>query len=94
MGLSINKDAFSAAEYDQFSAKVRLDLQVLKSLLKQPGFGDGPGSIGAEVEFYIVDPQLQVQPINTQIAAQIQDPQLTVELNRFNLEYNLSPATF
>ena len=91
MGLSIDKHEFSAAEYAQFSNKVRLDLQVLKALLQQPGFGDGPSSIGAEVEFYIVNPELRVQPINTQIAAQINDPQLTVELNRFNLEYNLSP---
>lgn len=94
MGLSVSKDQFSEKEYEVFSEKVRLDLAVLKQLLAQPGFGDGESSIGAEVEFYIVDPDLKVQPINTEIAARVTDPQLTVELNRFNLEYNLSPQAF
>ncbi len=91
MGLSINKSEFTADEFERFSAKVRTDLTALTRLLNRPGFGEGEGSIGAEVEFYIVNPDLRVQPINTEIAASVQDPQLTVELNRFNLEYNLSP---
>jgi gamma-glutamyl:cysteine ligase YbdK (ATP-grasp superfamily) len=91
MGLSINKSEFSAEDFEQFAAKVRTDLTALNRLLNRPGFGEGESSIGAEVEFYIVDPDLRAQPINTEIAASVQDSQLTVELNRFNLEYNLSP---
>ena len=94
MGLSINKSEFSAEEFARFSAKVRTDLTALSRLLDRPGFGEGESSIGAEVEFYIVNSELRVQPINTEIAASVQDPQLTVELNRFNLEYNLSPQAF
>lgn len=94
MGLSVNKAQFSEAEYQRFSQKVRDNLNVLKLLLQQPEFGQGPASIGAEVEFYIVDPNLAVQPINMEIAGAMKDPQLTVELNRFNLEYNLSPQIF
>lgn len=94
MGLSVDKYEFNASDYDQFSDKVRTDIKVLKALLNQPGFGDGESSIGAEVEFYIVNPELRVQPVNTEIADRVKDPQLTVELNRFNLEYNLSPQNF
>lgn len=94
MGLSIKQSEFTAEEFDRFSAKVRTDLTALTRLLDRPGFGEGASSIGAEVEFYIVNPNLHVQPINTDIAAIVQDPQLTVELNRFNLEYNLSPQAF
>ncbi len=94
MGLSIKKTEFSAEEIERFAAKVRTNLTALTHLLNRPGFGEGESSIGAEVEFYIVNPDLQVQPINTEIAASVQDPQLTVELNRFNLEYNLSPQAF
>lgn len=94
MGLSIKQSEFTAEEFDRFSAKVRTDLTALTRLLDRPGFGEGASSIGAEVEFYIVNPNLRVQPINTDIAASVQDPQLTVELNRFNLEYNLSPQAF
>ena len=94
MGLSIKNSEFTAEEFEQFAAKVRTDLTALTRLLDRPGFGEGESSIGAEVEFYIVNPDLRVQPINTEIAASVQDPQLTVELNRFNLEYNLSPQAF
>ncbi|MBJ6138151.1 hypothetical protein [Marinobacter litoralis] len=94
MGLSIKKSEFTEEEFEQFSAKVRTDLTALSCLLERPGFGEGESSIGAEVEFYIVNSDLHVQPINTEIAASVQDPQLTLELNRFNLEYNLSPQAF
>lgn len=94
MGLSIDTSEFTAEEFERFAAKVRTDLTALTRLLNRPGFGEGESSIGAEVEFYIVNPDLRVQPINTEIAACVQDPQLTLELNRFNLEYNLSPQAF
>ncbi len=94
MGLSIKQSEFTAEDFDRFAAKVRTDLTALTRLLNRPGFGEGKSSIGAEVEFYIVNPDLRVQPINTELAARVQDPQLTVELNRFNLEYNLSPQVF
>lgn len=94
MGLSIEKSEFTAKEFERFAAKVRTDLKALSRLLERPGFGVGESSIGAEVEFYIVDPDLRVLPINTDIAGRVNDPQLTVELNRFNLEYNLSPQAF
>lgn len=94
MGLSVEKSEFTAEEFERFAAKVRTDLSALTRLLHRPGFGEGESSIGAEVEFYIVNPDLRVQPINTEIAASVQDPQLTVELNRFNLEYNLKPQAF
>jgi len=94
VGLSIDKAEFTADEFERFAAKVRTDLTALSLLLGRPGFGAGESSIGAEVEFYIVNPHLGVQPINTDIAASVRDPQLTVELNRFNLEYNLSPQAF
>jgi len=94
MGLSIKQSEFTPEEFDRFAAKVRTDLTALTRLLDRPGFGEGESSIGAEVEFYIVSPDLRVQPINTELAASVQDPQLTVELNRFNLEYNLSPQAF
>jgi len=94
VGLSIKQSEFTAEEFERFAAKVRTDLTALTRLLNRPGFGEGESSIGAEVEFYIVNPDLRVQPINTEIAASVQDPQLTVELNRFNLEYNLNYQAF
>ncbi len=94
MGLSITKSEFTPEEFERFAAKVRTDLAALYRLLQRPDFGEGESSIGAEVEFYIVNPDLRVQSINKEVAASVKDPQLTLELNRFNLEYNLSPQAF
>ncbi len=94
MGLSITKSEFTPEEFERFAAKVRTDLTALYRLLERPDFGEGESSIGAEVEFYIVNPDLRVQSINKEVAASVKDPQLTLELNRFNLEYNLSPQAF
>ncbi len=94
MGLAIKTDSFSTQDYEQFKKKVREDLDVLKSLLTDPNFGQGEASLGAELEFYLIDNELNPLPINLAIKDQLTDPQLTVELNRFNLEYNLSPQPF
>lgn len=94
MGLSIAQEQFEPLDYKNFSDRVRLDLSVLQQLLQRQGFGEGPGSIGAEVEFYIVDADCRVKPINSRIEVRLEDPLLTMELNRFNLEYNLSPQPF
>ena len=41
MGLSITRDHFTPSEFEAFSEKVRLDLNVLKQLLQRDGFGEG-----------------------------------------------------
>jgi len=94
MGLSITQSEFSEADYRLFQQKLRSELTVLRQILAQPGFGDGEISIGAECEFYLVDDHGLVSPINQAIIDNLADPQLTLELNRFNLEYNLSPLPF
>ncbi len=61
---------------------------------RSPGFGDGPGSLGAELEMYVVDGAGNPLYANEEILADADDPQLTLELNRYNLEFNLSPYAF
>lgn len=94
MGLAITEENFTAEDYQRFMQKVRLDLEVLQQVVSREGFGEGETTIGAEVEFYIVDQAGRVNPINQTINERLADPLLTVELNRFNLEYNLSPQVF
>ena len=90
MGLSVNNDRFSQAEFQRFSVRVQENLLALKQLLSRPGFGLGSASFGAELEMYIIDDKNQVAPINDYLIRCCADTQLQAELNRFNLEYNLS----
>lgn len=94
MGIDIEKVSFTAAEYAGFSERLADNLAGLQSLLRRPGFGESGGSLGAELEIYIVDDAGRPLHRNEEMLAIAQDPQLTLELNRYNLEYNLSPYAF
>jgi hypothetical protein len=56
------------------------------------GLRRGPPSLGAELEIYIVDDDGNPLHANQEIHAAAADPRLTLELNRYNLEYNLTPG--
>ncbi len=89
MGIEIDRHEFGPDEYARFSARLDASLDVLEELLARPGFGEGPPSIGAELEVSLVDDGGRPLPLNRQVLAESLDPRLTFELDRFNLESNL-----
>lgn len=91
MGEEISASEFTRQDFQHFSERLDENLQALQKLLQQPDFGVGPGSIGSELEMYIVDSHGHPLGINTELLAAADDPQLTLELNRYNIEYNLTP---
>ncbi len=92
MGLDIDRTEFSEDEHASFSAKLANNLHALKHVLGSSEFGQCDGSLGAELELYIVTDDGQPLAANTEIHEAASDPQLTLELNRFNLEFNLTPV--
>jgi gamma-glutamyl:cysteine ligase YbdK (ATP-grasp superfamily) len=92
MGLEIDKTNFSADDFDKFGRRLKDNLTALQKLLDRPGFGAGPLSFGAELELYLIDKEARPLHINQDVLAAMNDPQLTLELNRYNLEYNFSPS--
>tara|TARA_R110002073_G_scaffold36761_2_gene106884 strand:+ start:1769 stop:3238 length:1470 start_codon:yes stop_codon:yes gene_type:complete len=91
MGIEIDKTSFASSDYQRFNNALQENLDVLEGLLATPGFGSGAGSIGAELEMYIVDQHGHPLHLNQEICDAAGDAQLSVELNRYNLEYNLTP---
>ncbi len=92
MGLSIDRTDYTEDDYTRFRDRLGTNLKSLEKLLEQPGFGEGPITMGAELELYIVDKEGRPLLINQKIQKALNDPQLTLELNRYNLEYNFSPV--
>jgi gamma-glutamyl:cysteine ligase YbdK (ATP-grasp superfamily) len=92
MGLSVDHSSFTEDEYLHAETRLRENLAALKALLDRPGFGLGEPSLGAEVEISIVDKNAMALPLNREVLAESLDPHLQLELDRFNLEYNLSPV--
>ena len=54
-GHDINKTNSGETDYQAFGARLEDNLDSLQQLLAQPGFGEGPASLGSELELYIVD---------------------------------------
>ncbi|MRG94142.1 glutamate-cysteine ligase family protein [Polyangium spumosum] len=92
MGLLITRDDFSEDEFVRFSERLRDELDVLDALVSRPGFGEGPATVGAELELFLVDPAGLPLPANREVLARTVDPRFTVELDRFNLEFNARPC--
>ena len=92
MGIRIDRSHFEAHEFDAATRKLRDSLSALQQLLARPGFGRGTRTIGAEVELALIDARGRALPLNRQVLAESLDPHLQLELDRFNLEYNLTPV--
>lgn len=92
MGISIDRTDFSPHDYVRFRDRLEADLAALARLVSQPSFGIGPRTIGTELEVHLVDEHGRPKPCNEQVMDCLDDPQITVEINRFNLEFNSAPA--
>jgi hypothetical protein len=92
VGTDIDKEEFGERDHQRFAERLAECLTTLGQLLERPGFGAGPATIGAELELFLTDGAGRPLPRNQDIRAAMADPRVTVELNRFNLELNASPA--
>ncbi len=92
MGLEIDRTEFEEPDFEAFDRKLRTNLDALGQLLARPGFGEGDPTIGAEMEFAMVDSDGNPCPINRAVIRDALDPNLALEIDRFNLEYNATPV--
>jgi gamma-glutamyl:cysteine ligase YbdK (ATP-grasp superfamily) len=93
MGIDIDREQFDDADYARFTGRLERCLQALGELLRRPGFGVGPSTVGAELELFLVDEAGHPLPRNQAILAAVGDRRLTLELDRFNLEVNPRPSS-
>ncbi len=91
MGIDISDTGFTPQMERAFAHRLQDNLTALKQVLAWPHFGRGEGSLGAELEMYLVDADGRPLSVNKEVLDAAGDAQLTLELNRYNLEYNLSP---
>lgn len=92
MGINIDRWEFDEHEYAQAAARLRENLDALAVVLDRDGFGAGEPSLGAEVEMSIVGADGHSLPLNARVLERVLDPRLQLEIDCFNLEYNLSPV--
>lgn len=93
MGQAIEQQQFTAADYQRFEGRLAEQLLELRSLLQQPGFGQGEPTLGAEVELYLIDSAGQPVCRNRELCDALPGGGLTLEINRYNIESNLRPVS-
>jgi gamma-glutamyl:cysteine ligase YbdK (ATP-grasp superfamily) len=91
MGLDIEQDDFTDAEFLRFGERLRENLVAFERLLARPGFGVGPASIGAELELNLIDADGRPLPINAEVSAGAAGAGVQLECDRFNLEIATAP---
>src|SRR5881392_2115074 len=67
------------------------DLRALELMLETGRIESGIRRIGAEQEMFLVDAAMRPAPVATEVLKRVNDPRLTTEIARFNLEANLTP---
>lgn len=91
MGKEIDRADFGRQDYRRFCARLHDNLLALEQILQRPAFGRCPDTLGAELELYLIDGQGRPLPGNRQVLQAFNNSRLTLELNRYNLEYNFDP---
>lgn len=94
MGEHFENARLDAADLRMFMKQLLRDVQALEYMLAHGIFESGVRRIGAEQELFLVDRAWRPAPIAAEVLEAVNDPHLTPELGKFNLEFNLDPLTF
>jgi len=90
MGQTNVQEYFTQADFSEFSRRLDNQVDILRDVIRRPGFGDDPLQVGAELEMYLLDENYRTSPSNTELLADLGDPQFQPEINKYNIELNLS----
>ncbi len=82
------------AELRVFTQALLRDVQAMERLLASERVERGVRRIGLEQEMFLVDDQWRPAPLATELLERLDDPRVTTEIGRFNLECNLRPLVF
>ena len=73
-------------EMREFTLAVLNDLQALEAMLIDGKIESGMRRIGAEQEIFLIDNAMHPAPVVEEVMARANDPRLTTEIGRFNLD--------
>ncbi len=94
MGAKGVRIASSQKELNDFTRYLLRDIQALSIMLEEEWFETEDMKIGAEQELCLIDEHGRPAPRAVEILEQLNHPNFTTELARFNLEANLDPVPF
>ncbi|MFJ3197307.1 glutamate--cysteine ligase [Streptomyces griseoviridis] len=92
MGRDIDQETFTESDFSAFRGRLRDSVGTLRRTLDVPGFGESEISVGAELEMFLMGADGRPAALNDQVRADASDHRICLEVDRFNLEANLTPV--
>jgi len=83
-----------SSELRVFTQALLKDVRALDQLLQGGHIESGVRRIGLEQELFLVDDMWRPAPVAVEALERIEDPRVSSEIGRFNLECNLEPLLF
>ncbi|MEM7049433.1 MAG: CBS domain-containing protein [Acidobacteriota bacterium] len=91
MGQHKVEETLDERRIQSFTGELLKDLEALDELIRQGAIESGVERMGLEQELFLIDRNGRPAPCGPELLAAVDDPRLTTELARFNLEANLPP---
>lgn len=91
MGEDIDRERFGPADFHRFQRRLDDGLVALRELLARPGFGEGPASVGAELEMALIDAAGRPAGNNVEIRDAVAGAHVALEVGRFSIETETPP---
>ena len=91
MGEEIQYSHFNKTDYQQFDTQLRKETALLKSWFEENSFSRNPLNAGYELEAWLTSNQGKPLAINEAFLQKANNPLLSPELAKFNIELNVEP---
>ncbi len=91
MGADVDQQEFTRADRTRYREKVRRNLDVFARMLRESRFDYDDPMTGLEIELNLVDDHAEPALRNSEVLAEIANPDFQTELGRYNLEINAAP---
>lgn len=91
MGEEITRSRFSETDFQRFTERLTAETQLLADWIQDGTISDNSIKAGFELEAWLVDSDYAPAPVNSAFLKTMDDPLVTPELARFNVELNIHP---
>ncbi len=91
MGQEISGSRFKKHDFEAFSRRLKAETQLLERWFADKRFSARHGTVGFELEAWLVDNAAQPAPENVRFLEQLPDALVSPELSLFNIELNSTP---
>lgn len=94
MGQEIDSTRFKKGDFDTFSARLKQETALLSQWFAENKLNNKQYVAGFELEAWLIDKNCQPAPLNEEFLARVNNPLVSPELAKFNIELNGNPQEF